>query len=111
MSAPSLTENLTKEKEKDRIGLRLYNAIVIYDVYMVGKTPEAAREGLLSAIASGELKPSEIVAKEVTMQSSIRESWKEERPWLANDITDEEFETLRGKSTQLTFDMLYKKAK
>jgi hypothetical protein len=65
----------------------------------------------MAAIASGDLKPSEIVAKEVTMPTSIRESWRNENPWMAPDVTDEEFENLKGKSTQLTFEQFYTKTK
>jgi hypothetical protein len=108
MAAPSLTKSLENEKKKDRIGLRLYNTIVIFDVYTVAKSPEAAREAILAAITSGE-KPTEAVVKEVTMVNSIRSSWCEEKPFVAADITDEEFESLRGSTTQQTYERLYTK--
>jgi hypothetical protein len=115
VAAPSLTKDIQNEKskektkEKDRVGLRLYNTIVVVDVYTIAKSPEAAREALLAAIASGDAKPTEAVAKEVTMANSIRNSWLEEKPFVAADITDEEFETLKGITTGSAFEKFYLK--
>lgn len=94
-------------KPKDRIELRLYNAIVIYDDYVIAKSGEAAREALLAAVAAGDLSPMEIVAKEVTMANSIRTSKVEDKPLVANDVTDEEFETLRGITNSVAFERFY----
>jgi hypothetical protein len=107
VTAPSLTKNI--EEKKDRVSLRLYNTIAIFDIYVAAHTPEAAREALIEAIKSGELKPSEMVAKEVTMPGSIRSSWVDEKPWVAPDVTDEEFESLKGSTTMQAYEKLYTK--
>jgi hypothetical protein len=95
----------------DRIDLRLYNTIVIFDVYSVGRSPEACRDSLLAAIRAGEVEPTERVAREVTMQNSIRASWLEQKPWYASDVSDGEFESLKELSCSDAWDTFYKKAK
>jgi hypothetical protein len=102
-------ETPKSESKPDRIDLRIYNTIVVFDVYTVARSPEAAREALIAAIAAGEAKPTEIAAKEVTMVNSIRQSWTETSPYVAADVTDEEFETLRGITTLAAWDRFYKR--
>ena len=99
------------EKPKDRIDLRLFNTIIIFDVYTVARTAEAAREGLLSAIRASEnpAEPSESVAREITMKNSIRLSWVEQKPWYANDVTDDEFAALKENTTMQLFERFYEK--
>lgn len=94
-------------KTKDRIELRLFNAIVIFDDYVVAKSSEAAREALLAAIASSDVTPMEIVAKETTMANSIRSSKTDDKPLVAADVTDEEFETLKGITNSAAFERFY----
>jgi hypothetical protein len=93
--------------KKDRIDLRLYNTIVIYDVYMIARSESAAKEALAQSIASGDARPTEIVAKEVTTTNSIRLSWANEAPFVAADVNDAEFETLKGITTSLAFERFY----
>jgi hypothetical protein len=96
--------------DKDRIDLRVYNTIVIYDVYTVGHTADSARDSLVAAIASGDAKPTEIVAKEVTSANSIRASWVEQTPYVAADVTDDEFESIKGNAVGAMWAKLYTKA-
>lgn len=97
--------------QKDRIDLRLFNTIIIFDVYTVARTAEAAREGLLSAIrdATNPAEPSENVAREVTMKNSIRQSWMEQKPWYANDVADDEFDVLKEQTTVELFSRFYER--
>lgn len=97
----------TNPKAKDRIDLRLYNTIVIFDVYMISRSPEEARKALLESIANGDAKPTEIVAKEITAPNSIRSSWLDQTPYVAGDISDGEFEDLRGITTSDAFARFY----
>jgi len=97
------------DKPKDRVDLRLYNAIIIYDDYVISRSPEEARLALLASIKSGDLSPMEIVAKEVTMANSIRRSKIDERPLVASDISDSEFDTLRGIDISSAFERFYLK--
>jgi len=106
MAAPSL---IPKTDKKDRVDIRLYNTIAVFDVYTVARTNEAARDALLAAIVAGDAKPTEVTAKEITMPGSIRSSWTEQNPFVASDITDEEFETLKGITTSAAFERFYMK--
>ena len=101
----------TKEVVKDRIDMRLFNTIVIFDMYTVARSPEEAREALLAAIREGSATPTENTAKEVTMHNSIRQSWIGQKPWFATDITDEEFEQLKPLTVGEVWERFYKKAK
>jgi hypothetical protein len=108
MSAPSLIPDKDKTKpKKDRVDLKLYNAIAIFDVYMVSRDGNLARESLISAIASGDVEPTEVTATEIRQQGSIRASWLEKSPYIATDVTDAEFETLKGITTSAAFDRFY----
>lgn len=99
------------KKEADRVDLRLYNTIIFFDVYTIARSGEAAREALIELIRSGQIEPTESVAKESTMASSIRASQVEQSPLVASDVTDEEFETLKGITNAQAFERFYKKAK
>lgn len=101
----------TDDKPKDRVNLRLFNTIVIFDDYVVAKDGQSAREALLAALTAGEVTPMEIVAKEVTMINSIRASKTEEKPLVAADVTDEEFETLKGITNIEAFNRFYTRTK
>lgn len=97
------------EKKSDRIDMRVFNTIVIFDVYTVGRSPETCRETILEAIQAGTIQPNEVVAKEVTMANSIRTSWTEQKPWVAKDVTDEEFEQIKDLTTSQAWDAFYKR--
>lgn len=89
---------------------KLYNTIIIFDVYTVAKSSEKARETLLHWIQNEQFKPSESVAHEVRRDPEVRLSWREEKPLVADDITDEEFEkTVKGHTTIQIFEQLYLK--
>ncbi len=92
---------------KDRVDLRLYNRIVIFDDYVVAKSPEAANEIFMNEILEGRVAPMESVCKEVTMANSIRSSKTDDKPLVANDVTDEEFETLKGITNSAAFERFY----
>lgn len=89
--------------------LKLYNTIIIFDVYAVAKSPEAANEAVKAWIKSGELAPSSENALEAREERNIRASWLDERPIIGDDLTDEEFKSLKGKSTAEAFTRFYKK--
>ena len=107
----SKPEAKTADKPKDRIDLRLFNTILIFDVYVVARTAETARECLLAAIrqADDPQQPSESVARDVTMKNSIRQSWVEQKPLYASDVTDEEFEANRPYGTMELYERFYEK--
>lgn len=91
----------------DRSKMKVHNVIVVYDVYAVAETPEAAREAILGAIAAGELNPSDQNAIPVNHERNIRESWREQKPFIGADVSDADFETCKGKTTLDIFNMLF----
>lgn len=98
-----------KTPEKDRVDLKLFNTIVIFDVYTVGRSPEETKKALLAAIAAGDAAPTEITAREITSANSLRASWLDQAPYVAGDVTDEEFETLKGITTGAAYERFYKR--
>jgi hypothetical protein len=90
--------------------MKLHNVIVVFDVYAVSSDGEdsatKARECVLAAIASGELAPSDQNAIQVLNERNIREAWKAERPFVGADVSDADFEQLKGKTTEDVFNML-----
>lgn len=109
MGAPLKAATKPTETTKDRVGLRLFNAIIIYDDYVVAKSAEEARTTLQTGIIAGDVSPIEIVAKEVTMANSIRSSKTDDKPLVASDVTDEEFETLKGITNSAAFERFYER--
>jgi hypothetical protein len=90
--------------------VKLFNAIAIYDIYIVAESGEAARKALVLAIKDDpDFKPSEVVANESVREGSIREGWREERPLVAADVSDGDFEKVRGRTTSEIFQRLYLK--
>jgi len=88
--------------------MKLYNAIAIFDVYVVAESGEDARHALLGLITEGE-PPSEIVAVETVRENAIRESWRDQSPFVAEKIPEDGFAQLKGKSTAEVFRLLYAK--
>ena len=90
--------------------MRLYNAIAIYDVYVIAESGESAREALLATIQNdADFKPSEVVATESMREGAVRESWQGEKPVVAADVSDEDFTSIKGKTTIEIFQHLYLK--
>jgi hypothetical protein len=88
--------------------MKVFNAIAIYDVYVIAETSEAAREALLVHIAEG-MEPSEIVGVEANREPAIRASWREQKPLVGADVSDADFETLKGKTTIQVYQDIYTK--
>lgn len=89
---------------------KLYNVIVVYDVYCVAESPEDAIETIKAAIVAeppDRLANSEEVANETTSERSIRTAWLEEKPFIGSTVSDADFEALKGKSTLAQFKQLY----
>ena len=94
--------------------MKLFNAIAIFDVYVVAESSESARAALLAAIGAvsdGDVAPMEITATEALRENAIRESWREERPFVAMDVSDDDFKKCAGKTTFEMFKLIYTKGK
>lgn len=88
--------------------MKLYNTVIVFDVFVVAETPEAAREAALGALRE-DLAPSEQVATEVTRPNTIRAAWANQPPFVAADVTDADFATLQAKDTAAVYAQLYTK--
>lgn len=85
--------------------MRLMNVIVIYDVYCVAEQEGPAIDAVRSLVLSGEIKPNHYKALALGT-SPVRPDWRAERPIVADDISDVDFERLKGKTTQEVYDLL-----
>lgn len=89
---------------------KLFNVIVVFDVYAVARNGESARECVLNWIRNEQLEPSEQRALEARRDPEVRLAWREEKPLVADDITDEEFDGfVKGNTTIKVFEHLYLK--
>lgn len=91
------------------MALGLHNTFVVYDVYVLAESPEAARAAALELITAGELPPSEQNALPVTKEAQIRTAWRAESPIVAADVSDADFARVKGKTVLDTYNMLYTK--
>jgi hypothetical protein len=90
--------------------MRLFNTIAIFDVYIVAGNEQTARDTLINAIASGDLKPSETTATESRFDRSIRQGYRDERPFIAADVSDADYKKkCKGKTTIQIFQHIYEK--
>lgn len=84
----------------------------MYDVYCVANSEEEANAAALSLVRAAEdpLVPNEQVANECRKAKEIRQKYETERPLVGADVSDEDFETLKGKTNAEIHAMLYAKA-
>jgi hypothetical protein len=93
----------------ESVSMRLYNTIAIYDVYIVAESSDTARETLISAISSGEIKPTESTAVEIVRAGAIRKGFADERPFVAVDVSENDYTSIAGKTTLQIFEHIYTK--
>jgi hypothetical protein len=91
--------------------MKLYNTIAIYDVYVVAESAEAARAQLLAAIGgtTTDLQPTEMTSTETVREGAIRRGFRDERPFVALDVSDDDFKKIAGKTTAEIFAHIYTK--
>ncbi len=89
--------------------MRLYNTIVVFDVYCIANTQEAAVAAAKAWIKDG-LEPTESVALESREEKNVRQSWRDQKPLVGTDVSDKEFEEqIKGHTTIEIFTHLYQK--
>lgn len=93
--------------------MKLYNVIVVWDVYATAESPDEARKAVMAFIThevpAERLTPSESTALEAREERNIRQAWRDEKPLVGNDVSDVDFGKLKGKTTLDVFKMLYTK--
>ncbi len=92
--------------------MKLYNVIILFDVYAVAESGEAARDAVMQFISNGDLPPSESKAIESREERNIRQSWRDQKPIVGADVTDDDFEKkIKGHTTIEIYQSLYTKQK
>lgn len=91
--------------------MQLMNVIIAFDTYCVTGVGERAEsnaiEAVIDLIRSGEIGPSHF--KALTLRASpVRPQCQEQRPAVSADVSDADFEILKGKTTQEVYDLLNK---
>lgn len=94
--------------------MKLYNVIVTVDVYVVAGDDESAiknaQDAVMELLRADEIRPTYIAALPVA-NTPVQRRCQMDRPIVASDIGDDEFEQLKGKTVQDVHDMLTKKVK
>lgn len=85
--------------------MKLYNTIIAFDCYVFAESEGAAIDALNEMIKSGEVGGTHRKALELRA-SPVRKEWQDERPLVAADVSDADFERLRGKTIQQAHEML-----
>lgn len=91
--------------------MKAFNTIVVFDVVCIAESEEAAQAAVLALIRdqAEPLAASESTALEARKPTEIRKQWVNERPIVGADVSDEDFETLKGKTVMEVHAMLYAK--
>lgn len=86
--------------------MRLFRTVIVFDVVCAAETEEEARKAVRAHIREG-YKASEEVATEITHERNIRAAWRDEKPFVGDDVSDADFERVKGKTTIEVFEMLH----
>lgn len=89
---------------------RLHNVVIVFDCYCVAESPAEAREAVKQMIYAenqeDRLAISDENALPVVHTRSIRDSWKDQAPVVAADVSDADFDRIKGKKTLDIFEVL-----
>lgn len=88
-------------------GMKLFNVIKTWDVWTIAETEEEALKAVSMHIREEGLRASEEVVIETKEARNIRAAWIDEKPMVANDVSDADFERAKGKTTIEIFNMLH----
>lgn len=96
------------DKQPATSTLRMFNVIITFDTYCIGYQEESAIVAVIDGIKAGEISATHFKALELKV-SPVRPTCRDEAPLVADDVSDEDFAKLRGKTTQEVYDLLTKK--
>lgn len=90
---------------------KLFNTIIVYDVYSFAENQEDARAAALANIRDGEqpLAPSQETALEAG-RTQPRAAWANQAPLVGPAVSDADFDAVKGKTCQQVWDEQNKKA-
>jgi hypothetical protein len=87
--------------------MKVFNVVAMWDVYVIAEEHATAREAFMQLI--NELPPSEFKANETRLSQTIRPAWHEQKPLVATDVSEDDFQAIRGKTTLDIFNHIYSK--
>lgn len=93
---------------------KLFNTIIVWDVYAYAENQEDARAAALENIKAGllgdtELPPSTQTAIELGRQS-VREAWLNQTPLVGEAVSDADFQKIKGKTCEQVWAEMNKKS-
>ncbi len=89
--------------------MKLFNTTHIYDLYVIANSWQEALEKSKQVIMKGDEKPFDANTIEIKKQIDIRVEWKDQAPFVADEITDEELAKVGASTTSEYFTKLYTK--
>ncbi len=93
--------------------MKLFSVIKVYDVYVAAESAEEASMTIIKAIRNSDpetlLAPNEATVNEARNERDVHERWRDLKPFVGDDVSDADFETLKGKTTIQILDMLHPK--
>ena len=89
--------------------MKLFNVVKAWDVYVAAESEEEALKALAAHIRTEGLRVSEETAIEVREERNVRAAWRDEKPLVADDVSDADFDRLKGKTTIELFEILHKR--
>lgn len=91
--------------------MKLFNVVAMYDFFVVAETSEAARDALLAWIRDGAepIDPTDIAGTPIMRENAVRKSALDKKPLVGADVSEKDFESIRGKTVGETYTFLYTK--
>lgn len=88
--------------------MKMFNVILVLDTYVIGDDPMVACATALDMLKRGELNVTHQKALEIHI-APIQPRCRDDRAIVADDVSDEDFAKIRGKTMQAAYDFLEKK--
>lgn len=88
--------------------MKMMNVILVLDTYVVGNDPDVACATILDMLKRGELSLTHQNALEIHV-APIQARCRDDRAIVADDVSDEDFAKIRGKTMQTAYGFLEKK--
>lgn len=90
--------------------MKLFHTIVIYDCFVVANDALEARNAVKHFVKHEDMQPTEETALEASSEHNIRPSWRDQKPLVGSDISDDDFtKRVKGHTVIEMFEILYKK--
>jgi hypothetical protein len=85
--------------------MKLYNCVLQFDVYIVANNAQEAIDACTGIIQRGE-PPTDKVTYDIRTLRDIRVDWRDQQPFVAPSVTDEQYAPLADLTTESVFNAL-----